>query len=115
MVADRGARVSVAADADQAVTVFESDPPDVVISDIGMPGADGYELLRRLRRIPGAGRVPAIALTAFARAEDRARSLLAGYQAHLQKPLEAAELVATLASLLHRSDSAESRAGDADA
>jgi PAS domain S-box-containing protein len=83
---------------------------DVLVSDIGMPDVDGYELLRRVRAMaPDAGgRVPAVALTAFARSEDRTRTMLAGYQVHLSKPFTPAELVATVASAAgrtgHRTD-----------
>ncbi len=75
----------------------------VVISDIGMPDEDGYDLIRKVRALPGsAGRIPAVALTALARAEDRKRALLAGYQTHISKPVDPAELVAVIASLAAR-------------
>ena len=82
-------------------TLAASHPPDVLVSDIGMPGTDGYALIRQLRSMPEAdgGRVPAIALTAFARNDDRARALAAGYQLHLGKPVDEDELVAAIASL----------------
>jgi CheY-like chemotaxis protein len=75
---------------------------DVLLSDIGMPTVDGYELMRRIRQTPAltSGRIPAIAVTAYARPDDRQRALLAGYQMHLCKPIEAPELVAGIASLL---------------
>jgi CheY-like chemotaxis protein len=75
---------------------------DVMLSDIGMPDMDGYELMRRVRLLDEArgGPIAAIAVTAYARPEDRQRSLLAGYQMHLSKPIEARELVAGIASLL---------------
>jgi CheY-like chemotaxis protein len=78
---------------------------DVLLSDIGMPDMDGYELMRRVRQLDAAraGPIPAIAVTAYARPEDRQRSLLAGYQMHLSKPIEARELVAGIASLLRLS------------
>jgi len=71
-----------------------------VISDIGLPEVDGYDLMSRIRQLPASagGAVPAIALTAYARTEDRTRAFRAGYQAHLAKPIEPAELVATIAS-----------------
>jgi CheY-like chemotaxis protein len=75
-----------------------------VISDIAMPGMDGYELLTRLRALEEGRRIPAIALTPFARAEDRTRSLLAGYQGHVPKPVDPSELLATVASLLQLSE-----------
>jgi CheY-like chemotaxis protein len=75
---------------------------DILVSDIGMPDMDGYELIQRVRALDASDvqRMPAIALTAYARADDRQRSLLAGYQMHLAKPVEARELVAGIASLL---------------
>jgi CheY-like chemotaxis protein len=74
----------------------------VLLSDIGMPNADGYDLLRRVRLLERdlGGRVPAIALTAFARSEDRTRALRAGFLVHLAKPVDPSELVATIASVL---------------
>jgi CheY-like chemotaxis protein len=83
---------------------FRSDPPDVLISDIGMPGEDGYSLLKRVRALPvdQGGHVPAIALTAYARAEDRVKALLAGFQLHLAKPVDPAELLATLTAVARR-------------
>jgi len=78
----------------------------VLLSDIGMPDMDGYQLIRRVRareKESGGERIAAVAVTAYARPEDRQRSLLAGYQMHLAKPIEAGELVAGIASLLHLS------------
>ena len=73
---------------------------DILISDIGLPGVDGYQLMERVRQreATAGGGIAAVALTAFARSEDRTRALLAGYQAHLTKPIELNELVATVAS-----------------
>ena len=70
--------------------------PDILISDIGMPGLDGYDLIRQVRRLPAAngGKLPAIALTAYTRTEDRLQALRAGYDMHVPKPVELAELVA---------------------
>ncbi len=78
--------------------------PDVLLSDIGMPGEDGYSLIRMVRaRGPGrGGDLPAAALTAYARAEDRVRALEAGYQTHLAKPVAPAELVAAVGRLAGR-------------
>ncbi len=80
-----------------------------VISDIGMLGEDGYELIRKVGALPAGrgGKVPAIALTAYARTEDRLRALRAGYQMHISKPVELAELVAVVASPVGRGDRAE--------
>ena len=85
-----GARVTAAASAEEALGVLSRLAVDVLVSDIGMPHVDGYELIRRVRRLddPRAARLPAIALTAFARAEDVAKALEAGYQRHLAKPVE---------------------------
>lgn len=98
------ARVVTAASAQEALEVFESTRPHVLLADIGMPDVDGYELIRQVRslRADQGGTVPAAALTAFARSEDRTRALLAGYQTHLAKPVEPVELVAAVASLAGR-------------
>jgi PAS domain S-box-containing protein len=95
-----GAVVVTAASAREALDVIETKHLDILISDIGLPEIDGYEFLERVRQKEAAagGGIPAIALTAFARSEDRTRALLTGYQAHLAKPIESAELVATVAS-----------------
>jgi CheY-like chemotaxis protein len=76
----------------------------VVVSDIGMPGEDGYALIRKVRELGPAegGDVLAVALTAYARREDRTRAMLAGFQTHVAKPVEPAELVAAVASLARR-------------
>ena len=99
-----GAQVTVAGSTSEAFTALGASIPDVLISDIGMPDEDGYDLIRRLRRMPSAsgGKVPAIALTAYARVDDRLRALRAGYQMHVPKPVELAELVAVVASLAER-------------
>jgi CheY-like chemotaxis protein len=98
-----GAEVATAGSADEAVGRIEAFRPDVLVSDVGMPGQDGYELVRRVRMLGGGlGRVPAAALTAFARVEDRTRALLAGFQAHVPKPVDANELLVTVASLAGR-------------
>jgi len=80
------------------------DPPDVLISDIGMPEMDGYAFITAVRALPDAsgGHTPAIALTAFGSSQDRTRAFLAGFQAHLPKPVEPAELAAALSSLTRR-------------
>jgi PAS domain S-box-containing protein len=96
----RGALVSAAESAGEALAMLRAAKPDLIVSDIGLPGMDGYEFIERVRSLNAAegGAVPAIALTAFARAEDRTRALLAGYQAHVAKPVEPAELLAHVAS-----------------
>ena len=92
--------MSEAASGPEALELLNTQRPDVLICDIGMPGMDGYTLIRRIRSSPEPrlSRVPAIALTAFARPEDRTRARRAGYQAHLVKPMDPAELIATVAS-----------------
>ena len=99
-----GAQVVTAASVDEALAAVEEKKPDVLVSDIGMPHVDGYELLRRVRALGHArgGGLPAIALTAFARSEDRTRTLRAGYLVHVSKPVEPSELVATVASVVGR-------------
>jgi two-component system CheB/CheR fusion protein len=99
-----GARVSGAAGAGEALEALSREVPDVIVSDIGMPGADGYELMRRLRLLPadGGGQVPALAVSAYAREEDRQKSLAAGFQFHLCKPVPPSELVVHVARLAGR-------------
>ena len=96
--------VTTAASASEALEALRRAKPDVVISDIGMPGEDGYALIRMVRALPSdeGGDVPAVALTAYARSDDRTRALLAGFQSHVAKPVEPTELVATVASLARR-------------
>jgi PAS domain S-box-containing protein len=99
----QGALVTMAVSAEEAIHLIELDPPDVLLSDVGMPGMDGYQLMRRIRAAePKGSRLPALALTAFARAEDRKRAMLAGYQSHLAKPFDVAELVLLVAGLVER-------------
>ena len=100
-----GAKVRVAGSAAEALDELEKELPDILISDIGMPGSDGYDLIRRVRRLPAAkgGKIAAIALTAYTRIEDRLQALRAGYDMHVPKPVELAELVAVAASVVRRS------------
>jgi signal transduction histidine kinase/ActR/RegA family two-component response regulator len=101
LLEERGAAVHAAASAAEALRTLPSLRPDVLLSDIAMPDVDGYELIRRLRALPAesGGRVPAVALTAYARAEDRRRVLLSGFNMYLAKPVDPEELVAVVASL----------------
>lgn len=103
LIEERGGRAFLAGSADEAIDVLSRERVNVVVSDVGMPGRDGYALIRQVRNenLLGLGRVPAIALTAYARAEDRQRALLAGYQMHLAKPIEPRELIAGIASLVN--------------
>jgi len=98
------ADVATASNGREGLEWIRSHRPDVIVSDIGMPEMDGYEFIRRVRTSLAADncRVPAIALTAFARSEDRTKSMLAGYQVHMIKPIEPQELVATVSSLVGR-------------
>jgi PAS domain S-box-containing protein len=98
------AEVRAVSNAADALSQLESWLPDVLISDIEMPGEDGYTLIRKVRSLPPerGGKIPAAALTAYARAEDRMRALLAGFQLHVPKPVEPAELAAVVASLSGR-------------
>jgi CheY-like chemotaxis protein len=98
---NRGATVSPVASAEEALAALLSGPPDVLMADIEMPGEDGYSLIRRVRALAPeeGGSVPAVALTAYASSQDRVNALLAGYSAHLSKPVPAAELVAVVARL----------------
>lgn len=103
LLRESGAEVQAVADAVAAMQAMTSCPPDVLISDIGMPQIDGYELIRRVRRLtPDAGgRVPAIALTAFAHGTDHREALRAGYDRHLAKPVDAATLARTVRDVLY--------------
>jgi CheY-like chemotaxis protein len=102
------ARVFLAHCADDASRKLRRELPDVLISDIGMPDKDGYTLMREVRALAPdqGGRTAAIALTAFARSEDRTRAMMAGYQVHISKPIEPQELLATVASLAGRTGAA---------
>ncbi|HET9933225.1 MAG TPA: ATP-binding protein [Polyangiaceae bacterium] len=97
-----GARVKLAASADEALEAVRANAPEILISDIGMPVHDGNYLIQRVRSLPAdqGGALPAIALTAYARQEDADRSLSAGYQMHLAKPFDVASLVSAVARLL---------------
>jgi CheY-like chemotaxis protein len=100
VLAECGAEVVAVSGAEDALEAIESDPPDVFVSDIAMPGMDGHQLLREIRELSAPrGTVPAIALTAFASQADRTRALLAGYQVFLPKPFDPPELVTLVASL----------------
>jgi CheY-like chemotaxis protein len=102
VLSDCSAEVITAGSAEEALLLIVQHRPHVLVSDIGMPDVDGYELLRRVRVMEreSGGRLPAIALTAFARSEDRTRALRAGFLVHVAKPVDPSELVATVASVL---------------
>ena len=104
ILGERGAAVETAPSAAEALSRLPLVRPHVLITDIGMPGEDGYAVIRKVRELSphDGGAVPAIALTAFARAEDRERAIASGFQTHLAKPVEPAELIATVANLAGR-------------
>lgn len=96
--------VQAVASVPEALQVISQCKPDVLVSDIGMPEEDGYSLIRKVRLLPPeeGGKIPAAALTAYARSEDRRRAIQEGYQLHLPKPIEPAELATVVASLVGR-------------
>jgi len=103
MLAGHGADVTVCASGAEALAQIDEWKPEVIVSDIGMPALDGYAFMRKVRSRDSELRdVPAIALTAYARAEDRMRALAAGFQMHVPKPVESSELVMVIASLVKR-------------
>ena len=106
---ESGAEVSMAADADLAIHLIEVFRPDIVVSDIGMPGIDGYQFIAMVRDLADEKwqAIPAIALTAFARDEDRKKALDAGFQAHLSKPVESSVLVHTIRQLVGNESKSE--------
>ena len=99
-----GAEVQTATSAGEALEVLQAWRPDLLVSDIGMPGEDGFDLIRKIRALKPeeGGTIPAVALTAYARVEDRVKTLAAGYQMHVPKPVEPAELATIIASLSGR-------------
>ena len=101
VIAQSGAEVTACASAGEALETLKTWRPHILMSDIGMPGEDGYSLIRRVRALPPerGGRTPAAALTAYARDEDRGRALAAGYQLHIAKPFNPRELLAAVSDL----------------
>ncbi len=108
MLTQRGATVTPVSSAAEALSELKRSRQDVLVSDVGMPGADGYELLREVRALPEAqnGRIPALALTGYASDKDRGLATAAGYQMHLAKPVDPTELTAALARLTGRGEPA---------
>lgn len=97
------AEVTTASTVEEAMQRLQNQPPDVLVSDIGMPNEDGYTLIRKVRALNSdVSKVPAVALTAYARAEDRIKAIRAGYQMHVVKPVEPIELLTVVASLAGR-------------
>ena len=104
LLEDCHAQVITAGSAAEAFELVRAEKPDVLLSDVGMPGEDGYALIRRVRALgpENGGLLPSAALTAYAREEDRVKAILAGFQMHLAKPIEPSELIATVAGLARR-------------
>jgi CheY-like chemotaxis protein len=98
-----GAEVTSVGSAREALDVLEREKPHIMVSDIAMPGEDGYTLLKKIRALPPerGGRIPAIALTAHSLVQDRLQSLRAGFQSHVPKPVVPEELVEVVASVIH--------------
>jgi PAS domain S-box-containing protein len=99
-----GALVTAATTAAEAIELIRQEPPDIMVSDVGMPGESGYDLIRKVRLLPPdhGGRTPAVALTAYARMEDRTRALMMGFDMHVPKPIEPSELLVVIAHLASR-------------
>jgi len=104
MLAESGIEVTTAASAQEALRLLQSCQPKILVSDIGMPDEDGYSLIRQVRRLSPSegGAVPAVALTAYSREEDRRKMISAGFQMHVAKPVEASELLQAIAILAER-------------
>jgi PAS domain S-box-containing protein len=105
MLGNYGAEVTVARSVDEALDLISRQAPDILVSDIGLPSEDGYALIRRIRGSPETARLPALALTAYATVADHRRALEAGFQRHVSKPVDPAELAGLVATM-----AAESRA-----
>jgi CheY-like chemotaxis protein len=97
---DCGAEVETVVRVQEALEAMQRLNPDVLLSEIGLPMADGNDLLRQMRSIAGCAKIPAVAFTAYGRVEARVRALRSGFQLHLPKPIDPAELVAAVASLV---------------
>src|SRR5262249_42238680 len=103
ILAAAGAAVVMAESAPEALAVIGAQAPDMLISDLAMPGMDGFELIRRVRCMPAPQKnMLATALTAFARSEDRARALRCGFENHLAKPIDPISLIEAVSSLIRR-------------
>jgi two-component system CheB/CheR fusion protein len=100
----RGAEVKAVASSSEALSSIESWRPAVLVADIGLPGEDGYRLIRRIRELPSdrGGQIPAVAVTAYVGEPDRGRALDAGYQAHVGKPVDPDRLITVIATILHQ-------------
>ncbi len=104
LLSGHGAATVTAGSTDEAIQLFRRLRPDVLVSDIAMPGEDGYDLIRRVRQLGEheGGRTPAVAVTAYVRGEDRTAAFAAGYDRHIRKPVDVAELVTAVAQLAHQ-------------
>lgn len=102
MLQQCGAKVTTAATVKAALSLLAQSLPEVLISDIAMPDTDGYSFMQQVRSLEQCHQIPAIALTAYAAEEDHERTLAAGFQLHLAKPVEPEELAQAVASLLRR-------------
>jgi PAS domain S-box-containing protein len=109
-----GAHVTILASAGEALAAIQATVPDALITDIGMPEMDGFELIRQIRQSPDRAirDIPAAALTAYARSEDRTRALRSGFQMHLSKPIDPSELVAAVEALVRRGEMSPSQRVD---
>ncbi len=96
---DSGILVTIAHNAEVALELLSRQPIDVILSDVGLPGRDGYAFIRAVRSVPALGAIPAAALTAYAHAEDRRRAFDAGFQMHLRKPFDQGELLTLIGDL----------------
>jgi CheY-like chemotaxis protein len=106
LLQEAGAEVRTAESAADALAVLRAWWPTVIVSDIGMPGRNGCELMSAIQALPGGDRMPAVALSGFSRREDRERAFAAGFQAHMPKPADADELIAALVHLARAARSA---------
>jgi CheY-like chemotaxis protein len=102
LLATKGVRVVATENVQDGLAALDREGPDVVLSDIAMPGDDGFELIRQIRQRPGGRNLPALAISAYSRAEDRSRSLASGFQRHIAKPVNAADLFDALSELTGR-------------
>jgi CheY-like chemotaxis protein len=103
-----GGTATTAGSADDALAQLDRNVPDVMVADLGMPGMDGLALIEAIRRRPDeSSRLPAIALTAYARSQDRIRALSSGFQRHLAKPIDHVQLVAAVMAVVSRQRSSE--------
>jgi CheY-like chemotaxis protein len=109
-LAQRGANVSAASSAAEAIALIKTSKPDVLVSDIAMPGEDGYELMQKVIALDVASRIPAIAITAYAKEEDKERALAAGYWRYLSKPVELREFISAVAEAARDSSPNASKA-----